>query len=435
MLNVGVRLKLSMACDQIKPLWDGIEQIQLTRPLSLSRTVTAPPEEVWRAIEGSLQGHPDDAVGIIPAHGAWEGEEVKRFGRCTLQGRVVEVLPDELLVWEWSPGGSRYSSVVEVRLLQEGAGTHIHVKESGCPSESFLDRSTLDVGTDDPRRRPWGSAYGWPDDRSEFWQAWLTNLTEKLNTHQPNQHRGRPDSPESASIRLASQPTSFETDGDPCDYERTPRREPSPEAWMLVDTDWLVEFEELLRWVESFDVHRGRDECWEAAKAGAAELWHPEDAQLTEALVRATLRLARDRVAVGGRTHWYQDLNADNLLASTLVRTLLTQGRVDDARRDLEAACEGNDGSASMALGQLLSLTWGRIAAAEGQPRNAYSDYWNTITWGTHPGSDPELVLEALTELTALDTAALPGVPAPSEWTAMAERLAEKLRPGRRALR
>ncbi|WP_220488404.1 hypothetical protein [Tessaracoccus sp. MC1756] len=434
-LDVGVKLNLSMACDKIKPLWDGIEQIQLTRPLSFSRTVAAPPMEVWRAIEGDLQGHPR-AVGLIRLHGAWEGAAVERYGRCSLRGRVFEAVTGERLVWDWSPSGVTCSSVVEIRLMQEGAGTRIWVEESGHPSESFLEISVLDGGADDPRRRPWGSSYGWPDDRSEFWQAWLTELAEKLNPHQPNPDRRRPESPESASTRTASQPTSFDSDDDGDAYERTPRREPSREEWRLAYTDWPVEFGKLERWIESLDVQLDRDERWEAAKRGTRELWDPEDAQLTEALVRATMRLTRQWYLgpVGGRMPWYQDLNADYLLTSILVRTLLTQGRVDDARREFEAACEGNDGSATTILVQLLGLTRGRIAAAEGQLRNACSDYWETIAWGTRPDSDPDLVHEALIDLMALDTTALPGVPSPYDWTVIADRLAEKLRPGRRAL-
>lgn len=216
--------------------------------------------------------------------------------------------------------------------------------------------------------------------------------------------------------------------------DETALRHPEfPDLWQLSHTDWPAEIERIERWIELLDLSRQGDEWWTAAKAGAASLQHLEDAQLTEALVRATLQLAREP-DLDGRARWYREIYAGYLLAATLVRALLNQGRVEDARQALADASEGNDGSASLGLGQLLSLTWGRLAAAEGQSRRAYSEYWNAVEWGTHSGSDPELVLEGLSELMALDTSDLPGVPSSSEWAQLVQLLAGKLRPGRRVL-
>ena len=203
-----------------------------------------------------------------------------------------------------------------------------------------------------------------------------------------------------------------------------------PEPWNLSHIDWPIALTRLERWIELLDINRDGDERWAAAKAGTATLWHPEDAELTEALVRATQRLALrpDRARVDGQARWYE--HAHYLLAATLVNALLAQGRVDDARRALDVANDGNDGSASTALGQLLSLTSGRLAAAEGETKRAYTEFWNAVDWGNHPGSDPKLVLEGLSELMSMDPSDLRGVPASSEWVRLVHLLAARVMPG-----
>jgi len=180
-VQAGLDLNLSMA-RRAKQVWDGLEQIMLTQSVGISRAVAASPELVWRAIigEGDSRNLPQmTGDGEVELGGVNEGAEVVRHGPIRLSGNVVEARPNSLLVWDWAPAKSHAYSSVELRLERVVAGTRVVIDESGCPSERFFDTSILDVGVSDPRRRPWGSEYGRPDDRKVFWQAWLSNLAQR----------------------------------------------------------------------------------------------------------------------------------------------------------------------------------------------------------------------------------------------------------------
>jgi uncharacterized protein YndB with AHSA1/START domain len=110
--------------------------------LVVERRVAVPPEKVftyftsvdkWLAWQGT-----DAEIELVPG-GVWR---VNVTGEGFASGRVLEVVPNERIVftWGWESSGPPVppgSSTVSIELLRDGAGTLIRLTHSNLPPEEI----------------------------------------------------------------------------------------------------------------------------------------------------------------------------------------------------------------------------------------------------------------------------------------------------------